>query len=214
MPALLLLFFLGALCAPVLMRRGRLGFIFLAGIPGIALLWFLMELPGAFHGEVYARKVAWLPQLGFTFDVRIDALSLIMALLVTGVGTLVLLYSARYFSSSAAHLGRFAGVFLAFAGAMLGLVTTDSTPALYLFWELTTVFSFLLIGHYSDRTSSRRAAQQAIIVTTVGGLAMLVGIVMLGEMPGGSYSFSGLLASASAGTLGQGTPELLRQPSY
>ena len=209
MPALLLLFFLGALCAPVLMRRGRLGFIFLAGIPGIALLWFLMELPGAFHGEVYARKVAWLPQLGFTFDVRIDALSLIMALLVTGVGTLVLLYSARYFSSSAAHLGRLAGVFLAFAGAMLGLVTTDSTPALYLFWELTTVFSFLLIGHYSDRTSSRRAAQQAIIVTTVGGLAMLVGIVMLGEMPGGSYSFSGLLASASAGTLGQGTPELL-----
>lgn len=63
MPALLLLFFLGALCAPVLMRRGRLGFIFLAGIPGIALLWFLMELPGAFHGEVYARKVAWLPNL-------------------------------------------------------------------------------------------------------------------------------------------------------
>lgn len=137
------LFFLGALGAPVLMRRGRLGFIFLAGIPGIALLWFLMELPGAFRGEVYAAKVAWLPQLGFTFDVRIDALSLIMALLVTGVGTLVLLYSARYFSSSAAHLGRFAGVFLAFAGAMLGLVTTDSTPALYLFWELTTVFFFL-----------------------------------------------------------------------
>ena len=209
MPALLLLFFLGALGAPVLMRRGRLGFIFLAGIPGIALLWFLMELPGAFRGEVYAAKVAWLPQLGFTFDVRIDALSLIMALLVTGVGTLVLLYSARYFSSSAAHLGRFAGVFLAFAGAMLGLVTTDSTPALYLFWELTTVFSFLLIGHYSDRTSSRRAAQQAIIVTTVGGLAMLVGIVILGEMPGGSYLFSELLASASAGTLGQGVPELL-----
>ncbi|MFT0847717.1 Na+/H+ antiporter subunit A [Actinomycetaceae bacterium L2_0104] len=209
MPALLLLFFLGALGAPALMKRGRLGFVFLAGIPGIALLWFLMELPQAFRGEVYVQKVAWLPQLGFTFDVRIDALSLIMALLVTGVGTLVLLYSARYFSSSASHLGRFAGVFLAFAGAMLGLVTTDSTPALYLFWELTTVFSFLLIGHYSDRTSSRRAAMQAIIVTTAGGLTMLVGIVMLGEMPGGSYSFSELLDSANRGALGAGTPALL-----
>lgn len=174
------------------MRQERLGFIFLAGIPGIALLWFLMELPGAFNAaRSTLPKWRGLPQLGFTFDVRIDALSLIMALLVTGVGTLVLLYSARYFSSSAAHLGRFAEVFLAFAGAMLGLVTTDSTPAL-LFWELTTVFSFLLIGHYSDRTSSRRAAQQAIIVTTVGGLAMLVGIVILGEMPGGSYLFSEL----------------------
>ncbi len=209
MPALLLLFFLGALGAPALMKRGRLGFVFLAGIPGIALLWFLMELPRAFRGETYVQKVTWLPQLGFTFDVRIDALSLIMALLVTGVGTLVLLYSARYFSSSASHLGRFAGVFLAFAGAMLGLVTTDSTPALYMFWELTTVFSFLLIGHYSDRTSSRRAAMQAIIVTTVGGLTMLIGIVMLGEMPGGSYSFSELVASANQGTLGGVNSSLL-----
>lgn len=209
MPALLLLFFLGALGAPALMKRGRLGFVFLAGIPGIALLWFLMELPQAFRGEAYVQKVTWLPQLGFTFDIRIDALSLIMALLVTGVGTLVLLYSARYFSRSASHLGRFAGVFLAFAGAMLGLVTTDSTPALYLFWELTTVFSFLLIGHYSDRTSSRRAAMQAIIVTTVGGLTMLVGLVMLGEMPGGSYSFSELVAAANQGTLGGANSPLL-----
>lgn len=209
MPALLLLFFVGALVAPVIMKRGRLGFVFLAGIPGIALLWFATELPQAFRGEVHTQEVMWLPQLGFTFDMRVDALSLVMALLVTGVGTLVLLYSARYFSSSASHLGRFAGVFLAFAGAMLGLVTTDSTPALYLFWELTTVFSFLLIGHYSDRTTSRRAAMQAIIVTTMGGLLMLVGIVMLGEMPGGSYLFSELLEAAKQGTLGVSDSGLL-----
>ncbi|MCW1069410.1 proton-conducting transporter membrane subunit, partial [Streptococcus anginosus] len=79
-------------------------------------------------------------------------------------------------------------IFVAFAGAMLGLVTTDNTIALYIYWELTTVFSFLLIGHYSDRQSSRRAAFQAIIVTTAGGLAMLGGITMLGVMTGGSFS--------------------------
>lgn len=209
MPALLLLFVLGALCAPLVMNRGRLGFIFLSAIPGLATLWFLWQLPAAFRGEVYTQTVHWLPQLGFSFDVRIDALATVMALLVTGVGTLVLLYSARYFSETASHLGRFAGVFVAFSGAMLGLVTTDNTLALYMFWELTTVFSFLLIGHYSSRASSRRAAMQAIIVTTFGGLAMLIGIIMLGMMPGGSFSLSQIVSTAQAGHLGYGHPELL-----
>ncbi|MGO1592791.1 MAG: Na+/H+ antiporter subunit A [Ancrocorticia sp.] len=209
MPALLLLFVVGALCAPIVMNRGRLGFALLSAIPGLATIWFLLQLPAAFRGEVYEQKVSWLPQLGFTFDVRIDALSTVMALLVTGVGTLVLLYSARYFSDVASHIGRFAGVFVAFSGAMLGLVITDNTLALYMFWELTTVFSFLLIGHYSSRGSSRRAAMQAIIVTTLGGLAMLIGIIMLGAMPGGSYSLHELVAAAQAGNLGYGHPELL-----
>ena len=209
MPALLLLFVIGSLCAPIVMNRGRLGFAFLSAIPGIAMLWFLWQLPAAFRGQTYVQKVEWLPQLGFTFDVRIDALSTVMALLVTGVGALVLLYSARYFSETASHLGRFAGVFLAFSGAMLGLVTTDNTLALYMFWELTTVFSFLLIGHYSARGSSRRAAMQAIIVTTFGGLSMLIGIIMLGTMPGGSFSLAEIVAAGQQGHLGYGRPALL-----
>ena len=209
MPALLLLFVIGSLCAPIVMNRGRLGFAFLSAIPGIAMLWFLWQLPAAFRGQTYVQKVEWLPQLGFTFDVRVDALSTVMALLVTGVGALVLLYSARYFSETASHLGRFAGVFLAFSGAMLGLVTTDNTLALYMFWELTTVFSFLLIGHYSARGSSRRAAMQAIIVTTFGGLSMLIGIIMLGTMPGGSFSLAEIVAAGQQGHLGYGRPALL-----
>ena len=209
MLALLPLFVLGALSAPLVMRRGRSGFAILALIPAVAFAWFVLHLPAAFSGKVYTMAVAWVPQLGLRFDVRIDALSAVMGLLVTGVGTLVLIYSTRYFSETAAHLGRFGGVFVAFSGAMLGLVISDSTLMMYTFWELTTVFSFLLIGHYSDRATSRRSARQAILVTTFGGLAMLVGIVMLGEMEGGSYSLSGLVSAAQDGLLGAGQGALL-----
>lgn len=202
MLALLPMYIFGALCAPLIMRRGRLGFAILALIPALAFAWFALRLPEAFAGKVYTQAVAWVPQLGLRFDVRIDALSTVMGLLVTGVGTLVLVYSVRYFAATAHHLGRFGGVFIAFSGAMLGLVISDSTLIMYMYWELTTVFSFLLIGHYSDRVSSRRAARQAIMVTTAGGLAMLVGLVILGEINGGSYSLSGLVASAQEGLLG------------
>lgn len=209
MLVLLSLFFIGALCAPAIMSKGRTGFVILALIPAIACGWFILQVPQAINGEVYVSSVRWLPQIGLSLDFRVDALSTVMALLVTGVGSLVLLYSARYFRKSASHLGRFAGVFLAFAGAMLGLVITDNTLIMYMFWELTTVFSFLLIGHYSGRGSSRRAARQAIIVTTAGGLAMLVGLIMLGEMNGGSYSLAGIVESAQAGSLGAGQGALL-----
>ncbi|MCF2706151.1 Na+/H+ antiporter subunit A [Arcanobacterium haemolyticum] len=209
MPALLCLFFVGALCAPIVLRKGRGGFAILALIPGIAFVWSLGHIPGAFRGGEYIEHYSWIPQLGLTFDVRIDALSAVMSLLVSGVGALVLMYSSRYFRAGAPHLGRFAGVFLAFAGAMFGLVTTDNTLAMYTFWELTTVFSFLLIGHYSDRGSSRLAARQAITVTTAGGLAMLAGIIMFGVMPGGSFSFAALVASSQAGTLGGGNSTLI-----
>ncbi|MGV9189336.1 Na+/H+ antiporter subunit A [Arcanobacterium canis] len=146
---------------------------------------------------------AWAPQVHLELTFRLDVLSWVMALIVTGVGALVLVYSSRYFSSSASGLGRFAGVFTAFAGAMLGLVTTDNTLALYMFWELTTVFSFLLIGHSFTKSASRRAAMAALTVTTAGGLAMLAGIVILGQIPGGSYRLSELVAAAQNGTVGQ-----------
>ena len=105
-----------------------------------------------------------------------------MALLVGGVGALVLVYCVGVLLGAArrASAGS-AGVLVAFAGSMLGLVTADDMLLLFVFWELTTVTSYLLIGHYADRKASRRAAMQAIIVTTAGGLAMLVGIVLLGR---------------------------------
>jgi multicomponent Na+:H+ antiporter subunit A len=125
-----------------------------------------------------------------------------MVLLVGGIGALVLLYCAAYFSSGSAALGRFAGVFVAFAGAMLAVVTTDNVLALYVAWELTTVFSYLLIGHYFDRKASRRAAMQAIVVTTLGGLAMLAGLVTLAEAAG-TYALGALVAAPPTGGLAE-----------
>lgn len=188
-----------AMLAPALLgRMGRRAFMILAAMPAAAAVYIASFGPRVLAGETIWESYTWVPRLGLNIDFRLDALSWVMALIVTVVGALVLVYSSGYFSKKAKALGRFGGSFVAFAGAMLGLVTTDSTLMMYVFWELTTVFSFMLIGHYYDRQSSRRAATQAITVTTLGGLAMLAGIIALGEMPGGSYSFSELLNGASS----------------
>ena len=188
-----------ALGAPVAMRwLGRRGFLLLALVPASALVWALRWSGDVMAGRGPKEHVAWVPQLDMALTFRLDTLSWLMVLLVTGVGTLVLVYSAGYFSSKAAGLGRFAGVLMAFAGSMLGLVTTDDVLLLYVFWELTTVTSYLLIGHYSDRKASRRAAMQAIVVTTFGGLAMLVGLITLAESAG-TYRVSELVADPPSG---------------
>ena len=102
-----------------------------------------------------------------------------LTLIVTGVGALVLLYCRWYFYEDSAGVGQFAGVLLGFAGAMYGLVLTDDLVMLVMFWEVTSILSYLLIGHYRRRAASRRAALQALLVTTLGGLVMFVGVVIL-----------------------------------
>ncbi len=205
----ILLHALAALLAPAIMRAGRRGFLLLAAIPASATLWVLTHVPAVMAGQIRTEKVDWIPSLGITFAFRLDPLAAVMALIVTGVGALVLVYCSPYFARHASALGRFGGVFVAFAGAMFGLVTTDNTLALYIFWEATTVFSFLLIGHHHQRQPSRRAAHQAIIVTTIGGLAMLAGFIMMAALPGGSYQLSTLIARAHNGELAADQPLLL-----
>src|SRR6185312_6033892 len=138
--------------------------------------------------HVSTVRLEWVPALQMNVDLRFDSLSAVMAVLVLGVGALVLFYCADYFHHSDGRpeqrLPSFASELVGFAGAMFGLVVCDNTVLLYVFWELTTVFSFLLVGHYAERASSRRAAMQALLVTTAGGLAMLVGIIVLGETAG------------------------------
>ena len=133
---------------------------------------------------------------------RFDALAAIMSVLVLGIGALVLFYCADYFHHHDGHtekrLPSFAAELVAFSGAMFGLVVSDNMLVLYVFWELTTVLSFLLVGHYAERASSRRAATQALLVTTAGGLAMLVGIVILGNIAG-TYLLSELIAAPPTG---------------
>ena len=126
------------------------------------------------------------------FDLRFDSLAAVMAALVLGIGALVLLYCTRYFEDDEPALGQFAAYLVAFAGAMFGLVTSDNMLLLFVFWEITTVLSFLLVGHNTARPS-RRAALQALLVTGSGGLAMLVGIIILGQAAG-TYRLSEILA--------------------
>ena len=133
---------------------------------------------------------------------RFDALAAIMSVLVLAIGALVLFYCADYFHHHDGHtekrLPSFAAELVAFSGAMFGLVVSDNMLVLYVFWELTTVLSFLLVGHYAERATSRRAATQALLVTTFGGLAMLVGIVVLGSVSG-TYLLSELIAAPPTG---------------
>ncbi len=188
-----------ALVAPALVSwLGRKAFLLLALAPASAAAWALTQTAAVRDGRGAVEVVEWIPTLGLELSFRLDTLSWLMTVVVGGVGALVLVYCSAYFTSTASGLGRFAGVFTAFAGSMLGLVTADDMLLLFVFWELTTVTSYLLIGHYADRKASRRAAMQAIVVTTAGGLAMLVGVVLLGR-EAGSYSLSGLLADPPTG---------------
>ncbi|MDD7965954.1 Na+/H+ antiporter subunit A [Actinomycetospora lemnae] len=174
-----------ALAAPALVRvLDRRAFPVLALVPAATFAWILAQLPAVLAGTVPEQVVPWIPALGVDIALRLDALAATVSLLVTGVGALVLLYCTRYFPVGARGLGRFAGVLTAFAGAMLALVWSDDVFVLYVCWELTTVFSFLLVGHDAHKRASRAAAVQALVVTAAGGLTMLVGLVVLAQAAG------------------------------
>lgn len=189
-----------AVGAPALVSRlGRRAYLLLAFVPGAAAAWALTRTAAVTAGEGPTSKVVWVPELGLDLSFRLDTLSWLMVVLVGGVGFLVLVYSSAYFSATSTSLGRFAGVFVGFAGAMLGLVTSENLVQLFVFWELTTVLSYLLIGHYTARKTSRRAATKAILVTTAGGLVLLIGIVILGDLAG-TYEISQILTDPPRGS--------------
>lgn len=201
MLAILLAHALAAAVAPLLVARvGRLAFYPLALVPFGSLIWVLARWPG--NGPGVRVDIPWVPELAMDIALRFDALAAIMSVLVLGIGSLVLFYCASYFRHRDGHteprLPSFAAELVAFSGAMFGLVISDNLLVLYIFWELTTVLSFLLVGHYAERLASRRAAVQALLVTTAGGLAMLVGVIVLGHV-GGSFLLSDLIANPPTG---------------
>jgi multicomponent Na+:H+ antiporter subunit A len=203
MLAILLAHAFATAVAPLLVYRwGRRAFYPLALVPLCSLGWVVAHWPAAGAGDTQLR-LDWVPQLSMDIDLRFDSLAAIMSVLVLGIGALVLFYCADYFHHHDEHtekrLPSFAAELVAFSGAMFGLVVSDNMLVLYVFWELTSVLSFLLVGHYAERATSRRAATQALMVTTAGGLAMLVGIVILGERAG-SYLLSDLVAHPPTGT--------------
>ena len=181
MIALLALHLVAAAGAPVLTRLlGRRAFVVLALAPAVSFAWLLphaLDVVGG--GDPLVQRWAWIPSVGIDVELVLDPLTALMSLVVTGVGALVLFYCGWYFRDDDPGVWRFSGVLTAFAGSMLGLVLSDNLYVLFVFWEATTVLSFLLIGHNPDRRANRRAAVDALLVTTFGGLAMLVGLFVL-----------------------------------
>ncbi|RXZ48017.1 Na+/H+ antiporter subunit A [Agromyces binzhouensis] len=177
---------------------GRRVFPIIALVPAIVFAWLLTLVPAVSGGEVMTERIEWIPSLDIALSFRLDPLSLLLALIVTGIGALVLLYCTWYFRDDEPSLGRFAALLLGFAGVMLGLVTSDDVFVLFTFWEATSVLSYLLIGHDATKRESRGAALQALTVTTFGGLAMLVGLVLL-TVAGGTTSLAELVADPVTG---------------
>ncbi len=183
----------------MLLRLGRRGFLVAAAVPLAGTVWVAAQGPAVADGEVRVESYRWIGSIGMDLAFAMGTLQWVLALIVLGIGSLVLAYCRWYFRDTSAGLPRFAGVLLAFVAAMLGLVLADDLLVLYVFWELTTVFSFLLIGHDPARRASRQAAIQALVVTTLGGLAMLVGAIVLGQQAG-THRITAILADPPSGT--------------
>ncbi|MCX8061995.1 MAG: putative monovalent cation/H+ antiporter subunit A [Anaerolineales bacterium] len=163
----------------------------LAILPFALTLYFFSLLPSLAKGEVQSLIFTWSEELGLTLSFRADGLSLAFALLISGIGTLVAVYAGGYFGAKA-PIGRFYLWLFFFMASMLGVVFVDNLLLLFIFWELTSLSSFMLIGFEHDRDEARAAAIQALLVTGSGGLVMLAGFVLLGQI-GGSWELSSLL---------------------
>jgi len=187
------------LAVPLVKWLDRRAFSLLALAPTATTVWAAVQGPAVLDGRGPELVVPWIPSLDAELAFRLDPLSWVLTLLVGGVGALVLFYCGSYFHRNDPGSARFAAVLTAFTGAMTGLVLADDLVQLYVFWELTTVFSYLLIGYDAHKRSARRAATQALVVTTFGGLAMLVGLIVLGQSAG-TYRLSEILENFPTGT--------------
>lgn len=166
--------------------------------PLATLGWVAINARAILDGSAAVATLSWVPGLDLELDLVVDAYGLAFVALIAVAGLAIFLYSAAYFSPSA-RTSRFAATMVAFAGAMLGIVSSDHLLAVFLFWEITTIASYLLIGYADETAKARSAALHAALVTGAGGLAMLGGFVVLGEAAG-TYRISELLAEPPSGT--------------
>ena len=193
--------FVAALLVPSLykqLNRIHTGW-FVLGVPVLIFLYFLTYTSAISQGNAFISTVAWLPSLGIDLVFYVDGLALTFSLIVTGMGALVTLYSIFYLSQEREALNSFYVYLLLFMGAMLGLVFSDNIFVLYVFWELTSIASFLLIAYWFEREKSRYGALKSLLITILGGLAMLAGLIMMAMMTG-TYSIREMLASIDSVT--------------
>ncbi|WP_193074691.1 monovalent cation/H+ antiporter subunit A [Pseudomonas sp. FME51] len=163
----------------------------LAPVLGLVLLW--SQASTVFDGGVVVQSWSWIERLGLNISFRLDGLSFLFALLILGIGILVIIY-ARYYLSKNDPMGRFFFFLLLFMAAMLGVVLSENLLLMMFFWELTSLSSFLLIGYWSHSSDARKGARMALAITGGGGLALLAGVLLLGQVVG-SYELSVVLAS-------------------
>ena len=168
----------------------------LALIPAGVFAYLLQMWPSVVGIQDVSASFDWVPALNLAVSLRLDGLSLLFGLLITGIGALVLVYAGAYLKGDA-RLGRLWMLLLLFMATMLGLVLADNLLTLFIFWELTSITSYLLIGFNSEKPASRASALQALLVTGGGGLVLLPGLLLLG-VAGGSFEISALLHNAEA----------------
>jgi len=186
--------FAGSLIAALLPSNARNAEAWLAGLIALIGLGITASFfPAIAAGEVLRFRAEWLPMLGLDFTLRMDGFAWLFSALVTGIGVLVVLY-ARYYMSPQDPVPRFFSFLLAFMGAMLGIVLSGSLIQLVFFWELTSLFSFLLIGYWHHNAAARDGARMALTITATGGLALLCGVLVLGHIVG-SYELDAVLAA-------------------
>ncbi len=197
LPLAVLVPFVGSVLVAWISRRGIHHAAWAAAGTTLAALAILAPLlPGTFAGHTTVETLTWMPAVGLDLSFRLDGLGMLFALMILGIGLLIVLY-ARYYFSPRDPLGRFYAEMLLFMGSMLGVVLSENVIQLLIFWELTSLSSFLLISYWSEREEARRGARMALTVTGAGGLALLGGLLLLGEMAG-SYELTAILASGDA----------------
>lgn len=191
---LVVLPFVGSLIAALLPANARNTESSLAGLIALVctaqVLWLFPQVAA---GEVIRQEIDWLPSLGLQLTLRMDGFAWMFSVMVLGIGALVVLY-ARYYMSPADPVPRFFSFLLAFMGAMSGVVLSGNLIQIVVFWELTSLFSFLLIGYWYHRRDARRGARMALTVTGAGGLCLLAGVLVLGHIVG-SYDLDAVLAA-------------------
>ena len=174
--------------------KNRCGWL-VSGLVSLLFVWLLTYLPVVTEQGYIEFSIAWVPSLGLNLSIYLDGLALVFGLIILGIGSVIALYAAYYFEDLH-ELSRFYGLLLAFMSAMLVLVLAGNVLTLFIAWELTSVLSFLLIGFYGEREAARSGALQALIITAGGGLALLIGLVLMGTVSG-STELSQIIAHAS-----------------
>ena len=168
----------------------------MTALPLALFIYFLTFLPGVSQKQSSLLAYEWVPSMGINFNFLVDGLSLLFALMITGIGTLVFLYTSAYMQGDR-YLDRFYGYLCLFMGAMLGMVLSDNIFTLFVFWELTSISSFFLIGYNNESKESRKSAMISLAVTGLGGFFLLAAFALLGNMAG-TYSISEMIGSAAA----------------